>query len=384
MTAREFALSRRAFLGGAAALAVGAACSKSGLRAAPTGDAGQPGTRLKVLNWDLYIDTDQPGQPGTVSRFESATGIKVDYSNAYNDNRYGIDKVFGPTLEKGKPTGFDVIVPTYWLVADLLSRNLLDEIPLERIPNHVNLDPALLGTPWDQGARFQLPWQAGFTGIAYNPALTRKEIKSFTDLLDPALKGRVGMVTEMREVLGFFMLAKGEDPSRATVDAANDALDRLDAVVKSGQVLKFTGNEYVDSLKSGEFAACLAWSGGVLGLQAERPDIKFVFPAEGGMRWFDSMIIPKGATNVAGAGDWMNFVYDPVNAAKITTAVGYVSPVMGVKDVLAAAGGDAAKLAASPVLFPDDATRRRLYFWSGTTPAEEQALQTRFSEITGV
>lgn len=384
MTTRQFALSRRAFLGGAAALALGAACSKSALRAAPTGDAGRPGTRLKVLNWDLYIDTDQPGQPGTVTRFQSATGIKVDYSNAYNDNRYGIDKVFGPTLEKGKPTGFDVIVPTYWLVADLLSRNLLDEIPLERIPNHVNLDPALLGTPWDQGARFQLPWQAGFTGIAYNPALTRKEIKSFTDLLDPALKGRVGMVTEMREVLGFFMLAKGEDPSRATVDAANDALDRLDAVVKSGQVLKFTGNEYVDSLKNGEFAACLAWSGGVLGLQAERPDIRFVFPAEGGMRWFDSMIIPKGATNVAGAGDWMNFVYDPANAAKITTAVGYVSPVMGVKDVLAAEGGDAAKLAASPVLFPDDATRRRLYFWSGTTPAEEQALQTRFSAITGV
>jgi spermidine/putrescine transport system substrate-binding protein len=122
----------------------------------------------------------------------------------------------------------------------------------------------------------------------------------------------------------------------------------------------------------------------VLGLQTERPDIKFVFPAEGGMRWFDSMVIPKGATNVAAAGDWMNFVYDPANAAKITAAVGYVSPVMGVKDVLAAAGGDAAKLAASPVLFPDDATRRRLYFWSGTTPAEEATLQARFTKITGV
>jgi spermidine/putrescine transport system substrate-binding protein len=84
---------------------------------------------------------------------------------------------------------------------------------------------------------------------------------------------------------------------------------------------------------------------------------------------------------VAAAGDWMNFVYDPANAARITTAVGYVSPVIGVKDVLARAGGDSAKLAASPVLFPDDATRRRLYFWSGTTPAEEAALQARFNTI---
>lgn len=373
-------MSRRTFLGGAAALAVAAAaCSRGGLKAASPGDSGPSTRRLKVLNWDLYIDT---GDDGTVARFEQATGTKVDYSNAYNDNAYGQDKVFGPTLEKGKATGFDVIVPTYWLVADLLSRGLLNEIPLERIPNHVNLDPALLGTSWDQGARFQLPWQAGFTGIAYNPALTRKEIKSFADLLDPSLKGRVGMVTEMREVLGFFMLANGQDPSRATVANADAALDRLEAVVGSGQVLKFTGNEYVDSLKSGEFAACLAWSGGVLGLQTERPDLKFVFPAEGGMRWFDSMIIPKGATNVAAAGDWMNFVYDPANAARITAAVGYVSPVVGVKDVLAKAGGDAAKLAASPVLFPDEATRRRLYFWSGTTPAEEAPLQARFSQIT--
>jgi len=384
MTGRDFVLSRRTFLGGAAALALGAACSKGGLRAAPSGDVGNSTGRLKILNWALYIDTDQAGQPGTVARFEKSTGTKVDYSEAYNDNTYGQDKVFGPTLEKGKPTGFDVIVPTYWLVADLLSKDLLDEIPLERIPNHVNLDPALLGTSWDQGARFHLPWQAGFTGIAYNPALTRKEIKSFADLLDPALKGRVGMVTEMREVLGFFMLARGEDPSRATVAQADAALDRLEEVVGSGQVKKFTGNDYVDSMKSGEFAACLAWSGGVLGLQTERPDIKFVFPAEGGMRWFDSMVIPKGAANVAAAGDWMNFVYDPTNAARITTAVGYVSPVMGVKEVLARAGGDAAKLAASPVLFPDDATRRRLYFWSGTTPAEEATLQARFSKITGI
>ena len=382
MTARH-GLSRRAFLAGAAGLGLGAACSRGGLRATPAGDVGPSTGTLRILNWALYIDTDQPGAPGTVTRFEQATRTKVSYSEAYNDNTYGQDKVFGPTLERGRATGFDIIVPTYWLVADLLSRGLLDELPIERIPNHRNLDPALLGTAWDQGARFHLPWQAGFTGIAYNPALTRRELHSFADLLDPVFKGKVGMVTEMREVLGFFMLANGEDPSRATVAAADTALDRLEAVVRAGQVVKFTGNEYQDALKSGEFAACLAWSGGVLGLQAERPDIRFVFPAEGAMRWFDSMIIPRGAVDVAAAGDWMNFVYDPANAARITAAVGYVSPVIGVRDELLKMGGASTKLAASPVLFPDDATRRHLYFWSGTTPDEEKRLQARFTKITG-
>ena len=336
-----------------------------------------------MLSWPLYIDVDAPGAPGSVARFSSETGTEMTYSEDYLDNVYGLDQVFGPKLFQGKATGFDIIVPTYWLVADLLSRGLLNEIPLERIPNHANLDPTLLGTSWDPGARFHLPWQAGFTGITYDPALTGRPLRSFADLLDPAFAGRVGMVSEMREVLGFFMLANGDDPSRATVASATAALDRLEAVVRSGQVVRFTGNEYVDAIKSGEFAACLSWSGGAIGLQAERPDLLFFIPAEGGMRWFDSMVIPKGADNVAAAGDWMNFAYDPANAARITVAVGYVSPVVGVREVLLAEGGASADLATSPVLFPDEDTKRKLYFWAGTTPAEEVALQERFSEITG-
>lgn len=378
-------MTRRRFLAATGALGALAAlpgCSRGGLESAPAGDAGRSTRRLRVLSWPLYIDEDAPGEPGTVARFSAQTGTEVTYSEDYSDNVYGLEQVFEPQLFKGDPTGWDVIVPTYWLVADLLSRRLLNEIPLERVPNHANLDPTLLGTSWDPGARFHLPWQAGFTGITYNPALTAKEVRSFADLLDPALRGRVGMVSEMREVLGFFMLANGDDPSRATAASAGGALDRLESVVRSGQVTKFTGNEYVDALKSNELAACLSWSGETVGLEADRPDLKFVIPSEGGMRWFDSMVIPKGAANVAAAGDWMNFTYDPANAARITTAVGYVSPVVGVREELQRQGGAAARLATNAVLFPDDETKRKLYFWAGTTPAEEEALQERFSEIT--
>jgi spermidine/putrescine transport system substrate-binding protein len=377
-------ITRRTFLAGVgAAAALGlAGCGRS-LPSAPADVSDARDRKLRVLNWPQYIDEDDAGARGTVSRFQDETGIDVDYSDAYEDNDYGLQKVFGPKLEKGRATGFDIIVPTYWVVARLLERSLLDPVPLERIPNHVNVDPALLGMAWDRGARFHMPWQVGITGIAYNPKLTAKEPKAFTDLLDPSLRGKVGMVSEMREVVGLFMLAAGADPSRATFDTASAALDKLEAVQRTKQVARFTGNEYIDALKSGEFAACLAWSGDVVQLQAERPDIKFVIPAEGGIRWFDSMVIPMGATNVAAAGDWMNFVYDPANAAKITTSVQYLSPVLGVQDVLARQGGDAAKLAENPILFPDDATRRRLYFWAGTTTEQEEMLQTRFSSITG-
>ncbi|HEV2890373.1 MAG TPA: spermidine/putrescine ABC transporter substrate-binding protein [Frankiaceae bacterium] len=374
-------VSRRTFLLGASAAAGLAACSR-GLRYAPADDAGRPTGELRVLNWPQYIDEDEGATLGTVSRFTRETRTEVEYSDAYEGNEYGLTTLFEPKLAKGRSIGFDVVVPTYWVVARLLEQGLLNQIPLERVPNHVNVDPALLGMAWDRGARFHMPWQVGITGIAYNASLTGREVRSFADLLDPALRGRVGMVKEMREVVGLFMLAAGADPSRATVDTANEALDRLEAVVNAGQVAKFTANEYVDALTSGEFAACLAWSGDVVQLQKKRPDIKFVIPTEGGIRWFDSMVIPKGATNVASAGDWMNFVYDPANAAKITASVQYISPVVGVREELQRAGGEPAKLADNPILFPDDATRRRLYFWAGTTTAEEAALQARFDFIT--
>ncbi len=92
-------------------------------------------------------------------------------------------------------------------------------------------------------------------------------------------------------------------------------------------------------------------------------------------------MIPKGARNVQGAGDWMNFAYDPAQAARITIGVQYISPVMGVREQLETMGGEAAALADNPILFPDDETRRRLYFWAGLDPDEEDAVQERFSAL---
>ena len=374
-------LTRRQVLGGGAALLAAAA---TGCRSSQgSGRVRRTGSRLRVLTWPDYIDKDDVGAPGTVTRFEQATGAVVDYVEQYNGNEEAFSKVFEPTLGKGKPTGYDVIVPTYWAVARLLDRGWLEQVPIELVPNHVNVDPAFLGMPWDRGARYHMPWQVGITGIAYNPALARREVRAVADLFDPSLKGRVGMVSEMRETVGLVMLTEGADPSRATVAAAHSALDKLEAADREGQIARFTGNEFVEALTNGQFAACLAWSGDVIQLQRDRPDIRFVIPVEGGIRWFDSMVIPSRAANPAVAAEWMNFVYNPVNAARITQAVQYISPVLGVRDELRRAGGQGAALADNPILFPDDETRRRLYFWSGLDAQAEDELQTRFSAITG-
>ena len=300
----------------------------------------------------------------------------------YPSNTDAYSNIFAPNLGHGRGVGWDVVVPTYWLASRLVARDWLEQVPLELVPNHVNLEPAFLTMPWDRGARFHMPWQAGLTGIAYNPALTGREIRSLADLFDPAFRGRVGMVTEMRETVALTMALQGADPSRPTRAAAELALDKLEAAKRDGQIKEFTGNEFRDRLSDGTFALCLAWSGDIVQLQRDRPDIRFVIPDEGGMQWFDTMVIPRHAANTAGAARWMNFVYDPANAARIT-AVGAVHLARDRgRDELRKLGGDAAQLADSPILFPDDATRQRLYTWGGLPADVEDELDARFTTLT--
>ena len=371
-------LSRRQFLGLATALGLAAATGCTG----SDDDGDDESAPLRVLNWAEYIDVDG-AEPGTVARFEQATGIPVHYVEEYDGNEDAFERLFEPTLGRGRPTGFDVVVPTYWAVDRMLARGWLEPVPLELVPNHVNIEPGLLGMPWDRGARFHMPWQVGITGIAYDPRLTGRELRSVADLFDPALKGRVSMVSEMRETVGLVMLTQGADPSRVTEASAERALERLAALISDGQVTRFTANEFVDLLGTGEIAACLAWSGDIVQLQRERPDLRFVIPVEGGIRWFDSMVIPRDARRPAAAARWMDFAYDPANAARITMGVQYISPVLGVREELERLGGEAARLADDPILFPDDETRRRLFFWAGLDAEAEDAVQRRFSEITG-
>jgi spermidine/putrescine transport system substrate-binding protein len=374
----RYQVTRRSFIAGALASSIALAGCAAGERREKVSSS----SRLRILSWTDYIDVDEQGAPGTVSRFAASSRLDVDYSDEYPSNTEAFTDLFAPNLGRGRGVGWDLVVPTFWLASRLVTRDWLEPLPLELVPNHVNLEPAFLTMPWDRGARFQMPWQAGLTGIAYNPALTKREVRSLADLFDPAFRGRVGMVTEMRETVALTMALQGADPSRPTRDAAERALEKLEAAKRDGQIREFTGNEFRDRLSSGDFALCLAWSGDIVQLQRERPDIRFVIPDEGGMQWFDTMVIPWHADNAAGAARWMNFVYEPANAARITAAVQYISPVIGVRDELRKLGGDAAQLADSPILFPDDATRQRLYTWGGLPADVEDDLDARFTILT--
>jgi spermidine/putrescine transport system substrate-binding protein len=334
---------------------------------------------VRILNWESYIDT---GPTGTVQRFGNGS---TTYDESYTDNEKVYREILQPALSAGKPAPYDIVCPTFWLAARLIRLGWVEPLPLDLIPNHANLDIPFLQAPFDRGGLYSMPWQSGITGIAYNTKLT-KPVTSIKELLSRAdLKGRVGFFSEMRDSIGLAMLARGFDPSQATRSSVDSALEVLQEGVAVGQIRSFADNAgYLKGLRSGEFAACVAWSGDLVQLKAERPEFEFVIAEEGGMQWFDTMVIPRDAPNGVGAAKWMDFVYDPANAAKITAAVKYISPVIGVRDELMKMGGDAATLAENPLLFPDAATRKRLYTWNGTSVEDEGGIAADFKKIAGL
>ena len=297
--------------------------------------------------WPLYID---PGKNGTVAQFEKDTGIGLKYVEEINDN----DQFFGkvrPQLERGDSGGRSMITLSDWLAARMDKLGYLQHFDYSKLPNvKKNLIPALRHPAADPNRAFTIPWQSGMTGLIVRPDLA-PGVDSINDLYDPKYKGKVTLLTEMRDSVPMTLKAMGIDPERATKDQWLAAVDKIDKAAQSGQVRKFTGNEYIKDLPKGDTWIALGWSGDAVQLQKDNPNIRFVMPKEGCMLWSTSMEIPVGAPNPQAAQAFINYVYDPKVQADIAEYINYVTPVRGVKGILAKRDPALAK---SQLIFPSE------------------------------
>jgi spermidine/putrescine transport system substrate-binding protein len=305
--------------------------------------AGEVTGNLTISNWPGYID---PGKNGTIAEFEDETGVKVNYIEDINDN----DAFFGklqPQLEQGQSGGRSIFVVTDWMAKQMYDLGYLQEINHDDLPTvFANLQPALENPSFDPERKFSVPWQSGMTGIWVDTSKA-PDIKSVNDLFDPQYKGKVTMLSEMRDTVPLVLKADGIDPAEATNDDWFAAIDKIQQAAQSGQIRRFTGNDYTEDITSGNAVAAIGWSGDASLI--DNPNAEWRMPTEGCMLWSDNIVIPVGAPNTAAALGFANFVYEPKVAADITEWVTYVSPVQGVKDILVqrdpALGND-------PLIFP--------------------------------
>ena len=373
---------RRLFLQRLAATAAGVVLAPTLLQACKGSGSGNGNGsgELVMSTFPLYIDPDAPGAPGSVSRFRRDTGIQLRYLEDINDTRQFFARI-RPQLAAGRPLVQDLMVLPSWMAQRLIGLGWLEPLPLAQVPNISNLVPYLANPPWDPQQRYSLPWQSGIAGIAYNIKATGRELVRIDDLFDPALRGRVSALLEMRDTMGLLMLADGQDISQPTWAAAQPSFARLEQARKDGQIRRFTGNDYQNDLLAGNLAACIGWSGDVAQLVLEQPDLRFVVPESGGVLWSDVMLMPKGAQHRREAAAWINWVYEPVEAARIAAAVQYISPVVGVRQQLAKDPATAA-LAANELMFPDGAMQQRLHSFGPLSESEEARWEERFASIT--
>ncbi len=392
-------ISRRDFLrraGGAGALMLGgptllAACGIEGTaETSATTAAGSSGstaapvatTELFVDNWILYIDTteDSPDGTSTIDEFEAETGIDVTYTEGVNSNEEWFGK-YQAQLGAGQATGFDVVVLTDYMAARMLRLGYAEQINHDNVPNAAKLVEALKSPSFDPNRDFTLPWQSGFTGLAYDVDQTGGELDSWEAINDPKFKGKVGLIGGYPDSIGVLLLMQGKDPSTATLDDMMAAADELEKLVSDGQLRQVYGNEYIDALINGDLAVTAGWSGDIFANQEDSPQLRFSFPSEGVMIWTDNMIIPKGAANKANAEAWMDFYYRPAVAAELAYWVWYVSPVEGAQEAMADIDPE---FVDQPLIFPDDETLANAYIYRALDEDEETTLNERVAEATGV
>ena len=367
-------VSRRSVLAGAGAVGAGsllAAC----------GGGGGSDADVRWGNWTLYLDYDSDAKVyPTLEDFIAETGITVKYLEDYNDNDEFYGKVQGQ-LKLNKDIGYDLICPTDWMAARYIRLGYAQKLDKANIPNSKNIIDSLASVPYDTGRDYSLTWQGIMGGFTWNKEKIPNGVRTLDDLFAPANKGKIEVLSELRDTVGVIMMAQGVDIAKFTADQYYNAIDFLEKKISDGFIRQVKGNDYKEDLISGDCVAVIGWSGDAFQLAAEN-DGKFDFaiPESGGTISADNFIIPSTAQNKDKVEQLINYYYDPVVAAKVAAYVNYITPVKGAQEAMADVDPS---LVDNELIFPSAATQSKLQVFRALTPAEETEFTDAFQKAAG-
>jgi spermidine/putrescine transport system substrate-binding protein len=378
-------VSRRAVLagiGGVAGASLLSACGSGG----PSCDvytAPADAASIRWGNWPLYLDYDEDCKYyPTLDKFARDTELDAKYFEDYNDN----DEFFGKVqaqLKLNADIGYDLVCPTDWMAARWIRLGYAQKFDAANIPNKSNILDTLATPSYDPNRESTLTWQGIMGGFGWNTEQNPNGIRTLDDLFAPANKGKIVVLSELRDTIGVILLAQGADPATVTEDQYMNALDFLEGKISDGWIRGVKGNEYAEDLTSGDATAVIGWSGDMFILASENEGkFDFAIPESGGTISGDNMLIPSTATPEAKANaeKLINWYYDPVIAAEVAAYVNYVTPVKGAQAEMEKIDPDLAK---SEYIFPSEATMKNLSVFRSLTPAEESAWTEAFQKVAG-
>jgi putrescine transport system substrate-binding protein len=283
---------------------------------------------LNVLNWSDYI------APDTVSKFEAATGIKVNY-DVFDSN-----EVLETKLLTGR-SGYDVVVPSASFLARQAPEGVYLPLDKSKLPNYKNLDPAILErvAANDPGNRYSIPYMWVTTGIGYNVAMVKRAlgttpIDSWAIVFDPKYAAKLkdcglAMLDTSTEVIDSALIYLGFDSNEENLDhlaAAESVINKVRPYVRY-----FNSSQYINDLANGEICVAIAWSGDVLQARdrakeaGTHQEIAYAIPKEGAIFEVDVMAIPADAPHPDNAHKFLDFIMRPDITAEISNFKKYPS-----------------------------------------------------------
>ncbi len=372
-------ISRRTVLAGVGGIGAVAALSACG----SSEETATVSDSVRWGNWPLYLDYDDAKKVyPTLEKFSETTGIDAQYFEDYNDN----DEFFGKVqaqLKLGEDIGYDLVTPTDWMAARWIRLGYTQKFDKANIPNSVNILDTLASPSFDPMREQSLTWQGIMSGFGWNTEKNPKGIKTLDELFAPQNKGKIVVLSEMRDTIGVILMAQGVDITTVTEDQFMSGVDFLAQKIADGWIRGVKGNEYAEDLISGDATAVIGWSGDMFILSSEyEGKFNFSIPESGGTISGDNLMIPSTATAAgkANAEKLINYYYDPAVAAEVAAYVNYVCPVKGAQAEMEKI---APELATSEYIFPTQKTMANLSVFRSLTPSEETTWTEAFQKAQG-
>lgn len=323
---------------------------------------GFEGQTLNVYNWSTYIAED------TIANFQELCGVTVIY-DVFESNEALFSR-----LRQGNP-GYDIIVPTDYMVEIMIAEGLLQPLDLSKIPNFEHVADYLTDTPFDPGNQYSIPYQWGTIGIGYNQTVVGREITSWQEMFE--YEGNVAWLEDTRAMMNIGLVTLGYEPNTDSVDEVAEARDNL--IAHGRNVVAIAADDGQALLERGDADMVVEYSGDIFQIidSCECEDFVYVVPSEGANLWVDNLAIPTGAPNPELAHVFIDYILDPQVSADIANYTAFGSP----NATSIEAGLIDEELLANPGIYPSEEVSARLWLSEILTPEVEQAFLDSWDEI---
>ena len=266
---------------------------------------------LNVYNWGDYIDES------VIKDFEKEYGIKVNYET-YDTNESMYTKI------KSGGSNYDVCIPSDYMIQKMINEDMLEKIDFNNVTEYKNIDDKFKNLAFDSKNEYSVPYMWGTFGIVYNSTTVKETVDSWDILWNEKYKGEIVMFNSLRDTIAISLKRLGYSINSVNTKEIEEAKKEL--VAQKPLVRAYVVDEVKDIMRQGEAAMAVVWSGDAVTLLNENPDLKYAIPKEGSNKWFDSMVIPKGAKNKKEAELFINYMTRPDVAKKNVEYIGYSTP----------------------------------------------------------